>query len=75
MERDFGISYPSELPAKELQEYRREVLALHQSNRDLRSTLQHRQEALETARFSVAEMEEEKNKLQEWVGASDFVYI
>ncbi|XP_062308462.1 colorectal mutant cancer protein isoform X2 [Osmerus eperlanus] len=67
MEREFGISYPSELPTEDLQGYRREVLALHQSNRDLRSTLQHRQEALEAARFSVAEMEEEKNKLQEWL--------
>lgn len=65
MEREFGISYLSELPPEERQQYQRDTLALYQCNCALRSNLQSRQGELEGAKISVVEMEDERNKLQE----------
>ncbi|CAB1323842.1 unnamed protein product [Coregonus sp. 'balchen'] len=65
MEREFGISYPSGLPPEERQQYQKDILALHQRNCALRSTLQSRQEELEGAKVTVGDMEVERNSLQE----------
>ncbi|KAM6962604.1 colorectal mutant cancer protein [Aplochiton taeniatus] len=65
MEREFGISYPSGLPPEERQQYQRDVLSLHQQNVVLRNTLQSRQVALDGTKYTVSQMDEERNKLQE----------
>lgn len=72
MEREFGISYPSGLPPEERQQYQRDVLALHQRNCALRDTLHTRQDELEGVKGTVGEMEEERNRLQERVGGSQW---
>ncbi|XP_038858848.1 uncharacterized protein ushbp1 isoform X3 [Salvelinus namaycush] len=65
MEREFGISYPSGLPPEERQQYQKDILALHQRNCDLRSSLQSRQEELEGAKVTVGDIEVERNSLHE----------
>jgi hypothetical protein len=75
MEREFGISYPSGLPPEERQQYQKDILALHQRNCDLRSSLQSRQEELEGAKVTVGDIEVERNSLHERVGGSATGYI
>ncbi|MFT7798656.1 Usher syndrome type-1C protein-binding protein 1 [Arapaima gigas] len=64
MEREFGISYPTELPHEERQRYQREVLTLHKSNSSLRSSLQHQEEELLKSKVTMSGLEEERNRLQ-----------
>ncbi|KAG7487920.1 hypothetical protein MATL_G00028550 [Megalops atlanticus] len=64
MEREFGISYPSELPAEERQQYQRDIIALHKRNCNLRTTLQCREKELSRSKLALGGLKEERNKLQ-----------
>uniref|UniRef100_A0A8C9SDI1 Usher syndrome 1C binding protein 1 n=2 Tax=Scleropages formosus TaxID=113540 RepID=A0A8C9SDI1_SCLFO len=64
MEREFGISYLSELPAEERQRYQRDVLALHKNNCSLRNTLRCRDEELGRSKITLSGLEEERNRLR-----------
>ncbi|XP_015458794.3 colorectal mutant cancer protein isoform X1 [Astyanax mexicanus] len=65
MERELGISYPSELPPEERQAYQKDVLLLDKLNRDLSASLKSRQEELKSAEGAILEMEDEKKRLRE----------
>ncbi|XP_035272182.1 colorectal mutant cancer protein [Anguilla anguilla] len=64
LEREFGISYPSELPAEEKQKYQHNVLSLHKHNCTLRATLQCRENELCRSKVTLNSLKEERNKLQ-----------
>ncbi|KAJ8408307.1 hypothetical protein AAFF_G00257210 [Aldrovandia affinis] len=64
LERDVGVSYPSELPAEEKRKYQRDVLALHERNCNLRATLQCREKELCRSTVTLSGLKEERNKLQ-----------
>ncbi|KAG9350723.1 hypothetical protein JZ751_024612 [Albula glossodonta] len=64
LERELGISYPSELPPEERQQYQRDILALHKHNCNLRDTLQSREVELCRSKVTLHGLKEERNKLQ-----------
>ncbi|XP_048832400.1 colorectal mutant cancer protein [Brienomyrus brachyistius] len=64
MEREFGFSSSSELPAEEHQKYQKNVLALHKRNCTLRATLHSREEELDRSKVTLSGLEEERNRLQ-----------
>ncbi|KAJ8374694.1 hypothetical protein SKAU_G00052740 [Synaphobranchus kaupii] len=64
LERELGISYPSELPAEERQQYQRDVLALYKRNCNLHATLQCREKELCRSKVTLDGLKEERNKLQ-----------
>ncbi|KAJ8277407.1 hypothetical protein GJAV_G00074820 [Gymnothorax javanicus] len=64
LEREFGISYPSELPAEERQQFQRDVLALHKHNCNLRATIQCREKELHCSNVTLTGLKDERNKLQ-----------
>ncbi|KAJ8278648.1 hypothetical protein COCON_G00057140 [Conger conger] len=64
LERELGISYPSELPAEDRQRYQRDVLSLHKHNCSLRASLQCRETELCRSNVTLNGLKEERNKLQ-----------
>uniref|UniRef100_A0A3B3S7H9 Harmonin-binding protein USHBP1 PDZ-binding domain-containing protein n=1 Tax=Paramormyrops kingsleyae TaxID=1676925 RepID=A0A3B3S7H9_9TELE len=64
MEREFGISSSSELPAEEHQKYQKNVLTLYKRNCSLRAALHSREEELDRSKVTLSGLEEERNRLQ-----------